>query len=334
MKAVQATAPGKPFVLAECPIPQPGPREVRVRIEACGICHSDMFVREGLFPGIAYPRIPGHEVVGTIDAMGSEVRDWNVGDRVGVGWHGGHCFTCSACRSGDFLLCARGKVTGISGDGGYAEFMTAPQEALARVPDGMDPAEASPLMCAGVTTYNGLRHAGALAGDLVAVLGVGGLGHLGIQFSHAMGFRTVALSSGPDKADLAHTLGADVYIDMKAEDPSQALQKMGGARVILATAPNSATISRLIDGLGRNGKMVLLGVDSQPIQVSPLQLIGGRKSVTGWPSGHALDSEDTLNFARQMGIRAMVERFPLARAEEAYQVMIGNKARFRVVLTI
>ena len=334
MKAVRSLAPGQPFVYQDVPVPRPGAGEVLIRVRSCGICHSDMFVREGLFPGITYPRLPGHEVVGIIDETGPGVTDFRNGEVVGVGWHGGHCFTCPACRAGDFILCSRGRITGISSDGGYAEFMVAPEHALARVPDGMDPAEAAPLLCAGVTTYNSLRHAGALPGAVVAVLGIGGLGHLAVQFSKKMGFRTVALSSGPEKSDLARSLGADDYVDMKAENPVEALSKMGGARVILATVPHSDTISRLVDGLGDNGKMVLLGADTAPVQVSPLQLIPRRKSVSGWPSGDALDSEDTLRFAKLAGIRAMVERMPLEQAEEAYQVMIRNKARFRVVLTV
>ena len=334
MKAVQAVSPGQPFKRTTLPDPHPGAGEVRIRIKACGICHSDLFVRNGLFPGIAYPRIPGHEVVGKIDEVGRDVQDFKSGDLVGVGWHGGHCFTCPACRSGDFLLCSRGLITGISMDGGYAEFMVAREQALARVPEGMDPAMAAPLLCAGVTTYNALRHAGARPGDLVGILGVGGLGHLGIQFSHKMGYRTVALSSGPEKEELSKSLGADHYIDMKSGDPVDTLRKMGGARIILATAPNSSVISRLVDGLGSNGTLILLGVDNEPLTVSPLQLIGGRKSLKGWPSGHAMDSEETLNFANLAGIHAMVERFPLDETEEAYHVMIQNRARFRVVLTL
>ncbi len=334
MKAVRSLAAGQPFVSEEVPDPRPGAGEVRIRVQACGICHSDMFVREGLFPGIVYPRIPGHEVVGVIDETGPGVADFRKGDVVGVGWHGGHCFTCKACRAGDFILCSRGRITGISSDGGYAEYMVAPEHALARVPVGMDPAEAAPLLCAGVTTYNGLRHAGALPGDVVAVLGIGGLGHLAVQFAKKMGFRTVALSSGPDKSALARSLGADDYVNMKAENPVEALTKMGGARVIVATVPDSDTISRLIDGLGDEGKMVLLGADTAPLRVSPLQLIPKRRSVSGWPSGDALDSEQTLNFANLAGIRAMVERLPLDRAEDAYRIMIQNKARFRMVLTV
>jgi len=334
MKAVLSNAPGQPFVLKDVPEPRPGKGEVRIKVTACGICHSDMFVRDGLFPGISYPRIPGHEVVGEVDQTGEGVRDFKKGDVVGVGWHGGHCFTCPACRAGDFILCSRAQITGISTDGGYAQYMLAPEDALARVPEGMDAAEAAPLLCAGVTTYNSLRHAGALPGDIVAVLGVGGLGHLGIQFSSKMGYRTVALSNGPSKADLARSLGAHDYIDMKAANAVEVLSRMGGAKVILATAPDSQTISQLVDGLGRNGKMVLLGADTRPLQVSPLQLIGQRKSISGWPSGDAMDSEETMKFARLTGIRAMVERFPLEKAEEAYQVMIQNKARFRVVLTL
>ncbi len=334
MKAVQISMPGKPFIVQEVSIPAPGTDEVLIKVQACGVCHSDMFVREGAFPGVSYPRIPGHEVVGVIDQAGEGVHDFAVGDVVGVGWHGGHCFTCVACRAGDFILCSRGQITGLTKDGGYAQYMVAPVHALARIPKGMDAALAAPLLCAGVTTYNSLRHAGALPGDLVGVLGIGGLGHLAIQFARRMGYRTVALSSGPSKADLARSLGANDYIDMAARDPVEALLSMGGARIILATAPHSGTISRLIDGLGREGKMVLLGADMEPVKVSPIQLIGGRKSLAGWPSGNPMDSEETLNFAHLTGIVPMVERFPLERAEEAYQVMIGNKVRFRAVLTM
>jgi len=334
MRSIQVSQAGKPFLVSNTDRPAPGKKEVLIKVSACGICHSDVFVRDGLFPGISYPRIPGHEVVGIIEKTGEGVSSWKVGDVVGVGWHGGHCFECDSCRKGDFILCSRSRVTGISFDGGYAEYMVSPEEALARVPDGMSKELAAPLLCAGVTTFNALRHSGAVAGDLVAISGIGGLGHLGIQFASKMGFHTVALSSGKEKETLAHSLGAHDYIDLSSVDPVSALGKMGGAKVILVTAPNSVLASRLVDGLSPNGNMVLVGVDANPLSISPLQLIGGRKRISGWPSGHAKDSEETLRFAHQSGIRPMVETYPLEEAEKAYQVMISNKARFRVVLTM
>ncbi|MDA8059220.1 MAG: alcohol dehydrogenase [Leptospirillum sp.] len=334
MRSVQVSKSGMPFAAGQSNKPDPGRKEVLVKVAACGICHSDVFVREGLFPGIAYPRIPGHEVVGVIEKTGEDVSAWKTGDTVGVGWHGGHCFACDACRKGDFILCANARVTGISSDGGYAEYMIAREEALARVPEGMAPEYAAPLLCAGVTTFNALRHCGARAGDLVAIQGIGGLGHLGIQFASRMGFHTVALSSGKEKESLARSLGAHDYIDLNSENSVSSLSKMGGAKVILATAPSSSLASRLVDALSPNGNMVLVGVDANPLSISPLQLIGGRKRISGWPSGHAKDSEETLLFAHQAGIRSMVETYPLEQAETAYQVMMSNKARFRVVLTM
>ncbi len=334
MKAVQVRAPKAPFELVERPIPAPGANEIRIKVAACGICHSDAFVKEGAWPGIAYPRIPGHEVAGTVDAVGAGVTTFKEGQRVGVGWHGGHCFTCEPCRVGDFVACRNAKTTGISSDGGYAEYMIARSEAVARIPDGLDLVEAAPLLCAGITTFNALRNAGARAGDLVAVQGLGGLGHLGVQFASKFGFRTVAISRGEDKRALAGELGASGYIDSATADVAKALQALGGARVILATAPSGKSITPLIDGLGIGGRLVVVGADSTPIEVSPLQLIGGRRSISGWPSGHARDSEDTLNFSALSGAKAMVERFPLEKAEEAYQRMMKNEARFRVVLEI
>jgi len=334
MRSVQVRKAGMPFLVSQSQQPVPGKKEVLVKVSACGICHSDVFVREGLFPGISYPRIPGHEIVGVIEKTGEGVSAWKPGDTVGVGWHGGHCFECDACRSGDFILCAHSRVTGISFDGGYAEYMVSPEEALARVPEGMSPAHAAPLLCAGVTTFNALRHSGARAGDLVAIQGIGGLGHLGVQFASKMGFHTVALSSGKEKESLAHSLGAHEYIDLSSKDAASTLSRMGGAKVILATAPSSDLASRLVDSLAPNGNMILVGVDSNPLSISPLQLIGGRKRITGWPSGHAKDSEETLHFAHQSGVRSMVETYPLEEAETAYQVMMSNKARFRVVLTM
>jgi alcohol dehydrogenase/propanol-preferring alcohol dehydrogenase len=332
MRVMQVSKPGGPFESVDRPIPQPGAGEVRIKVKACGVCHSDAFVKEGTYPGIEYPRTPGHEVVGDIDAIGTGVTAWKAGDRVGVGWHGGHCGQCMQCRRGDFILCEEGKVTGISFDGGYQEYMLAPVSALARLPADLDPVVAAPLLCAGITTYNALRHSGARPGELVAIQGIGGLGHLAVQFARAMGFNTVAISRGADKADLAKKLGAHQYIDAAAGDPAKSLRKLGGARVILATAPNSDAITALMGGLGVDGCMLVVGVDAGQIKVSPFVLVGARRSIRGWPSGHAADSEDTVNFSVQAGIRAMVETFPLSRAQEAYERMMGNHARFRVVL--
>ena len=332
MKAVQVKAPKTPFVLVELPIPTPGQNEIRIKVAACGICHSDAFVKEGAWPGIPYPRVPGHEVAGTVDAVGPGVTTFKEGQRVGVGWHGGHCFTCESCRAGDFITCKNAQTTGISSDGGYAEYMIARSEAVARVPDGLDLAEAAPLLCAGITTFNALRNSGARGGDLVAVQGLGGLGHLAVQFANKLGFRTVAISRGEDKRALARELGAHEYVDSAKGSPAKALQALGGARVILATAPSGKSISPLIDGLAVGGRLVVVGADGSPIEVTPLQLLGARRSISGWPSGHAKDSEDTLAFSALTGAKAMIERFPLERAEEAYQRMMQNEARFRIVL--
>jgi alcohol dehydrogenase/propanol-preferring alcohol dehydrogenase len=334
MKAIQISRPGGEFELVNKDIPEPSAGTVRVKVEACGICHSDLIVKEGFWPGIKYPRVPGHEVAGIVDKAGEGVTAWKKGRRVGVGWHGGHCFQCEQCRRGDFILCANAKITGISFDGGYAEYMVAPQEALASIPDELKSVEAAPLLCAGITTYNALRNSGARAGDLVAVQGIGGLGHLGVQFASKLGFKTAAISRGKDKEQAARKLGADVYIDAESTDPAKALAEMGGAKVVLATAPNSKLISPLVNGLAPNGKLVVVAAAADPIEVSPLQLIGGRKSIIGWPSGHARDSEDTMNFSVLRGIRPAIETFPLEKAAEAYQRMITNRARFRVVLEV
>jgi D-arabinose 1-dehydrogenase-like Zn-dependent alcohol dehydrogenase len=334
MKAVQVTTPGGNFELVERPIPEPARNQVRIKVEACGICHSDAFVKEGHWPGLQYPRIPGHEIAGRIDAVGAEVANWKPGQRVGVGWHGGHCFACEACRRGDFLLCQNGKITGFTHDGGYAEYMITPAEAVAAIPDDLPAAEAAPLLCAGITVFNALRHSGARTGDLVAVQGIGGLGHLGIQYARQMGFRTFAIGRGKDKEPLARKLGAAHFVDTAAGNPAQELQKFGGASVILATAPDSKSVSALVDGLSSNGKLVVVGASPDPITVTPIQLIGGRKSIQGWPSGAAKDSEDTLQFSVLSGVRPMIERYPLEKANEAYQQMITGRARFRVVLTM
>src|SRR5271169_7244530 len=334
MKAVQVPKPGADFELVEREIPEAGPGQVRIRVQACGICHSDVITKEGLFPGMSYPRVPGHEVAGVIDEVGAAVKDWKKGERVGVGWHGGQDGTCPACRRGDFVNCANAMVCGISYDGGYQEFMVAPVEGLARMPETLDPAEAAPLMCAGVTTFNALRHSGALPSDLVAVQGIGGLGHLGIQFAQKFGYRVAAVGRGPENAALAKKLGASVYIDSKATKAAEELQKLGGARVILATAPNSKAMSELIDGLGPNGKLMVIGASMDPIEATPVQLIFGNHSLQGWASGIPTDSEDTLRFAEMTGVRPMIEKYPLAQAAEAYARMMSGKAEFRVVLTM
>jgi D-arabinose 1-dehydrogenase-like Zn-dependent alcohol dehydrogenase len=334
MRAVEIAKPGTSFKLVERPIPEAGRGQVRIAVEACGICHSDGFVKEGHFPGVVYPRVPGHEVVGRVDAVGEGVTAWKAGQRVGVGWHGGHCGVCEACRSGDFVVCRFQLITGFSYDGGYADFMVAPQEALAAVPDSLDAAAAAPLLCAGVTTFNSLRNSGARGGDLVAVQAIGGLGHLGIQYARKLGFRTVALSRGGDKRALAAELGAHEYIDTDAGDPAAALQKLGGAKVILATAPSAQLTGKLVDGLARNGTLIVLGAAAEPIQVGPFQLIGARRRIQGWPSGTAKDSEETLAFSALFGVASRSEVFPLEKAQEAFERMMSNKARFRVVLEV
>jgi D-arabinose 1-dehydrogenase-like Zn-dependent alcohol dehydrogenase len=334
MRVVQVTQAGGPFELVERDIPDPGPGQVRIKVEACGVCHSDAMTREGLWPGIQYPRVPGHEVAGIVDAVGEGVAGWTQGQRVGVGWHGGHCGYCDSCRRGDFVTCQIAfQVTGISYDGGYAEYMIAPAGVLASIPEGLSAVDAAPLMCAGVTTFNSLRGSGARPGDLVAVLGIGGLGHLGVQYAAKMGFKTVAIARGEDKEPLALKLGASDYIDSHAQDPAQALLKLGGARVILATATDNKAMSAVLGGLGINGKLVILGVAVEPLQVPTIPMIMGRRSVTGWPSGTSIDSQDALTFSVLTGVRAMTQVFPLERAAEAYELMMSGKARFRAVLT-
>ena len=334
MKAIQISAPGADFELVERDVPELGAGEKRVKVKACGVCHSDVFVKEGVWPDIDYPRVPGHEVAGRIDKLGAGVSSWEAGTRVGVGWHGGHCFTCAPCRGGDFVNCENGPITAISRDGGYAEYMTADQHALACIPNDLANAKAAPLLCAGVTTFNSLRNSGARAGELVAIQGIGGLGHLAIQFAQRMGFRTVALSQGPEKENLAKNLGAHDYIDTAAQSPGETLKNMGGARVILATAPNGASMSPLLDGLGVDGQVTVVGADGESLAASPVQLIPGQRGVRGWPSGHAKDSEDTLDFASLSGVRPTIEEFPLERAAAAYDRMMTNEARFRAVLNI
>jgi len=333
MRVVQVPRPNGPLELVERAIPEPGAGAVRIKVSACGICHSDSFTIEGTFPGVQYPRVPGHEVAGIIDALGPSVVGWAAGQRVGVGWHGGHCGYCESCRRGDFVTCqTAAQVPGITYDGGYAEYMIAPAEALARIPDALTAAEAGPLMCAGITTFNALRHSGAQPGDVVAILGIGGLGHLGVQFAAKMGFQVIAIARGADKAPLALQLGASQYIDSQAQEPAAELRKLGGAKVILATATSGKALSAVLGGLGVDGKMIIVGA-ADPLEVSPLLLIGGRRSVMGWPSGTSIDSQDALRFSALTGVRSMNEVFPLARAAEAYERMMSGKARFRVVLT-
>ena len=335
MRAVQVTRPKGPLEIVEREIPDPGAGWVRVKIEACGICHSDAMTKEGTWPGIEYPRVPGHEIAGNIDAIGPGVLGWTRGQRVGVGWHGGHCGYCDSCRRGDFVTCQVAlQIPGIAYDGGYAEYMIAPAGALALIPDGLSSVDAAPLVCAGVTTFNSLRNSGARPGDLVAILGIGGLGHLGVQFAAKMGFNTVAIARGLDKEPLARKLGANSYIDSHAQDPAKELLKLGGAKVVLATVTNGDAMSAVLAGLGVNGKLIILGAAAEPLQVPGIPLLMGRRSVLGWPSGSSIDSQDTLFFSAQTGVRSMNEVFPLARAPEAYDHMMSGKARFRAVLTI
>jgi D-arabinose 1-dehydrogenase-like Zn-dependent alcohol dehydrogenase len=334
MKAVQIPKAGADFQIVEREIPTPGAGQVRIKVQACGVCHSDMFTKEGAWPGIQYPRVPGHEVAGIIDELGAGVSAWKKGQRAGVGWHGGHDGTCPSCRRGDFRNCRNFKIPGISYDGGYQQYMVAPVEALAAIPESLSDVEAAPLLCAGITTFNALRHSGAMPGDLVAVLGIGGLGHLGIQFANKFGYKVAAIGRGSENATLAKKLGASVYIDSKSTNAAEALQKLGGAQVILATAPSSKAMSELIDGLGPNGKLMVIGVTFDPIEVTPVQLVSGSRAIQGWAAGTAADSEDTLRFADLTGVRPMIETFPLEKAGEAYDRMLSGKAEFRVVLTM
>ncbi|MCI0388692.1 MAG: alcohol dehydrogenase [Acidobacteria bacterium] len=334
MKAAQIPNPGADFQIVEREIPNPDAGQVRIKVQACGVCHSDVLTKDGLWPGIQYPRVPGHEVVGIIDEVGDGVSEWTMGQRVGVGWHGGQDGTCLACRRGDFRNCANRKIPGISYDGGYQQYMVAPVEALAAIPESLSDVDAAPLLCAGITTFGALRHSGALPGDLVAVQGVGGLGHLGIQFANKFGYKVAAIGRGSENAALAKKLGASVYIDSRATNAAEALQKLGGAQVILATAPSSKAMSELIDGLGPNGKLMVIGAAFDPIEVTPIQLISGSRTIQGWASGTPTDSEDTLRFAELTGVRPMIETYPLETAAEAYERMISGNAQFRVVLTM
>jgi len=334
MKVVHVSSPGAEFQIVEREIPKPGAGQVRIKVQACGICHSDMFTKEGQWPGIQYPRVPGHEVVGIIDEMGNGVSEWRKGQYVGVGWHGGHDGTCRACRRGDFRNCRNLKIPGISYDGGYQQYMVTPVEALVAMPETLGAAEAAPLLCAGNTVYNALRHSGAMPGDLVAVLGIGGLGHLGIQFANKFGYKVAAIGRGSENAALAKKLGASVYIDSTSTNTAEALQKLDGAQVILATAPSSKAMSDLFEGLGPNGKLMVIGVAADPIEVTPIQLVSGSRTIQGWASGTSADEEDTVRFAELSGVRPMIETYPLEKAAEGYARMISGKAQFRVVLTM
>lgn len=333
MRVAQISGPGAPFEIVERPIPEPQAGWVRIKLQACGICHSDSLVKEGYWPGIQYPRVPGHEIAGVIDAVGAGVAGWQVGQKVGVGWNGGYCGYCDHCRRGDFFACVRGQVTGISYDGGYGQYMVAPASAVALMPSELSPVDAAPLMCAGVTTFNALRNSGARPGDVVAVLGLGGLGHLGVQYAAKMGFQTVGIARGKDKEQLARQLGAAVYIDSQAQDPSAELQKLGGAKVILATATSGEAMSAVQGGLAVSGTLLVIGA-AESMQVSPILLLTGNRSVQGWFSGTSIDSQDTLAFSARSGVKSMNEAYPLDRVAEAYDRMMSGKARFRVVLNI
>ena len=333
MRAAQVRTAKGPFEVVEREIPDPGPGSVRIKVQASGICHSDSLTKEGLWPGLRYPRVPGHEVAGIVDAVGAGVTDFEKGARVGLGWHGGHCGHCASCRRGDFVTCQFGQIPGITFDGGHADYVVAPAVALARIPEGLSAAEAGPLMCAGITTFNSLRHAGARSGDLVAVLGIGGLGHLGVQFAARMGYETVAVARGRDKEPLARKLGAHHYIDSETQDPAKELSALGGAKVVLATVTSGKAMTAALGGLAIDGTFVVLGAAYEPIEVAPLLLISGRRKVMGWPSGSSADSQDTLAFAARNGVKPMNELLPLERVSEAYDRMMSGKARFRVVLT-
>ncbi|HEX4128617.1 MAG TPA: alcohol dehydrogenase [Pirellulales bacterium] len=331
MRAAQLAKAKGPFEMVERPIPEPGPGWVRLKVQACGICHSDSIVKEGLFPNIPYPRVPGHEVAGVIDALGPGVKGWSPGDRAGVGWNGGYCGECDPCRHGDFFACVTGPITGITFDGGYAEYLVAPANAVARLPADLSPVDAAPLMCAGITTFNALRNSGARPGDLVAVLGLGGLGHLAVQYAAKMGYYTVGIARGPDKAPFAKQLGAASYIDSQATDPAAELKKLGGAKVVIATVTDGNAMAAVIGGLAVHGKLMVIGVPPS-LTVSPMMLLGGSCSIQGWYSGIAIDSQETATFSARTGIRSMNEVYPFERVTEAYDRMASGKARFRVVL--
>ncbi len=332
MRAAQISKPGGPFEVVEREVPEPGAGQVRIKVEACGVCHSDAFVKSGAFPGLSLPRVPGHEIAGAVDRVGAGVSSWKVGDRVGVGWHGGHCFQCRPCRKGLFINCEKARITGISYDGGYAEYVVVPAEAVARMPKGLTAVEAGPLLCAGLTTYNALRNSGARAGDTVAVQGIGGLGHLAIQFAAQMGFRTVAISRGAEKEELARALGAHEYVDTSRMSAGEGLQKLGRADLVLATAPNSEAIASTVDGLNVRGKLLIVAAPFEPLQMSAFALLSG-KTVAGWSSGSSIDSEDTMAFSALTGVRPRVELFKLEQADQALASVMENRVRFRAVLT-
>ncbi len=331
-RAVQVTAPGGDFKVVQQEFAEPGPGQVRIRVQACGVCHSDSITKYAAFPGISYPRVPGHEVAGIVDAVGPDVPLFKIGQRVGLGWHGGHCNYCVPCRRGDFILCENGQISGVTFDGGYADYVVAPANALAFIPDELSNVDAAPLLCAGITTFNSLRNSGARPGDTVAILGIGGLGHLAVQYAAKSGYRTVAIARGQDKAPLAHQLGAHVYIDSTKQDPAAELQKLGGAAVVLSTLTNADALAAAVNGLAPGGKLIINGVPDKPFEVNTVPLILGRRSIVGWPSGTGMDSEDTLNFSALAGIKPMVETYPLEKAAEAFDRMMSGKARFRVVL--
>ena len=331
---VQVSKPNGPFEIVEREIPEPGAAQVRIKVQACGICHSDSLMKEGLFPGIQYPRVPGHEVAGIIDAVGENVTEWKAGQRVGVGWHGGQCGHCEPCRRGDFFACRYAQTTGFTYDGGYADYMIASTGALASIPEQLSAIEAAPLMCAGITTYNALRNSGARVGDVVAILGIGGLGHLGIQFAAKMGFKTIAIARGKEKEEMVKKLGAIHYIDSESQNAAEELVKLGGAKVILGTVPSGKAMNAILGGLGANGKLIVIGASDEPLQVPINPLLSGRQSIMGWYSGSSIDSQDTLSFSALSGVRSMNEVFPLERASEAYELMMSGKARFRSVLTM
>jgi len=333
MRVAQIPAPKRAFEIVERPIPEPPPGTVRIKVTACGVCHSDTLVKEGLWPGIQYPRVPGHEVTGTIDAIGAGVIGWTRGQRVGVGWNGGYCGRCDACRRGNLFACETHQVTGISFDGGYGEYMIAPVSAVARFPDELSPSDAAPLMCAGLTTFNALRNSHARPGDVVAVLGLGGLGHLGVQYAAKMGFKVVGIARGKDKEPLARQLGASIYVDSQSQDPAAELLKLGGASVVIATVTAGAAMNAVVGGLATNGTLLVIGAP-ESLEVSPVALIFGQRSVKGWYSGMSIDSEDTLAFSARTGVQSMNETFPFERVNEAYERMMSGKARFRVVLTM
>lgn len=334
MKVAQVSKVGADFEVVERKVPQPGAGEVRIKVQACGVCHSDALTKDGAWPGIQYPRVPGHEVAGIIDTLGAGVSAWKQGQRVGVGWHGGQDNTCRECRRGDFRNCRNLRIPGISYDGGYQQYMIAPIEALVPIPDSLSAVDAAPLLCAGITTYNALRHSGALPGDLVAIQGIGGLGHLGVQFASKFGYKVAAIGRGSENAALARKLGAHLYIDSAASNAAEELQKLGGARAILATAPSSKAMSTVVDGLAPNGTLMVIGATFDPIEVAPVQLITGTRRIQGWAAGTPADSEDTLQFAELSGVRPMIETYPLEKAAEGYARMMSGKAQFRVVLTM